>query len=187
MKKIPTSIYCLLFLLTLLFTSSANGKKRCKPFLEKLHNIQKMQRQGYSLKRGQNLRTKEDKARDKWWQCENISLAKFTKKQGKKKKSSRKKIQKVATRTPRVTIKSKSKSKSTKRAKVRYMSSSNATFNQTSAIVIKSKYQGDKNSAWLVFYQKPTKCQRPKSFAVFTYCTENKREQQSLFEQSYTN
>jgi hypothetical protein len=170
-----------LFVLTLLFTSNANGKKRCKPFLEKLHNIQKMQRQGYSLKRGQNLRIKEDQARDKWWQCENISLAKFTKKQGKKKKSSRKKTQKVATRTARVTI----KTKSTKRAKVRYISSSNATFNKTSAIVVKSKYQGDKNSAWLVFYQKPTKCQRPKSFAVFAYCTENKREQQSLFEQAY--
>jgi hypothetical protein len=185
MKKKPTSIYCFLFLLTLLFTLNANGKKRCKPFLEKLHNIQKMQRQGYSLKRGQSLRIKEDQARDKWWQCENISLAKFTKKQGKKKKSSRKKIQKVATRTPRIII--KSKSKRTKRAKVRYMSSTNATFNQTSAIVIKSKYQGNKNSAWLAFYQKPTKCLRPKSFAVFAYCTENRREQQSIFEQSYTN
>ncbi len=94
MKNIPTAIYCFLFIVSLLFTSNANGKKRCKPFLDKLHNIQKMQRQGYSNKRGQNLRIKEDKARDKWWQCENISLAKFTEKYGKHKKSSLKKKKK---------------------------------------------------------------------------------------------
>ena len=59
------------------------------------------------------------------------------------------------------------------------------TFNQTSAIVIKSKYQGKKKFAWLAFYQQPTQCKRPKSMAVFAYCSENKLQQQSEFEKSY--
>ncbi|MFQ3337708.1 MAG: hypothetical protein ACI9VO_000473, partial [Colwellia sp.] len=49
-----------------------------------------MQRKGYSLKRGESLRAKEDKARDKWWQCENSSQAKFKAKYGVKKKQAKK-------------------------------------------------------------------------------------------------
>jgi hypothetical protein len=44
----------------LLFTSESDAKKRCKSLLEKLHRIQAMQRNGYSLQRGLSLRVKED-------------------------------------------------------------------------------------------------------------------------------
>ena len=133
-----------------------------------------MQRNGYSLKRGQSLRAKGDKARDKWWQCEHTSLARFKAQNGKVKKKSAK--------FARNNIKKKSNYKRSSR----YSSPKKTTFNQTSAIVIKSKYQGGKNLAWLDFYQKPVRCNRPKSLTAFAYCSENKLEQQTQFEKQYS-
>jgi len=60
------------------------------------------------------------------------------------------------------------------------------TFNQDSAIVIKSKYQGNKKLAWLQFYQQPIKCQRPKNINMFAFCSEDKLQQRNAFEQQYT-
>jgi len=157
----------------------AFAKKRCKPLLNKLHNIQTMQRSGHSLKRGQSLRAKEDKARDKWWQCENSSLAAFKSKYGKVKK----KLKHKTTKYKRV----KSKTKRLKVSKYTLKPPKHlARFNQGSAIVIKSKYQGEKQLAWLQFYQQPIECQRPKKMKVFVYCTEDKLQQQYLFQQKYS-
>lgn len=74
---------CVVVIGCLLFSPATIAKKRCKPLLEKLHNIQALQRSGYSQKKGMSLRKREDKARDKWWQCENGS-AKSEKKSKKK-------------------------------------------------------------------------------------------------------
>ncbi|MCW8833040.1 MAG: hypothetical protein OQK03_06970 [Colwellia sp.] len=60
-----------LIILLCFFSPIGEAKKRCKPLLAKLHNIQAQQRAGYSSKRGLSLRAREDKARDMWWQCEN--------------------------------------------------------------------------------------------------------------------
>lgn len=181
MKKITffTVFYTVIVIFILSFSSNVSAKKRCKPLLEKFHNIQAMQRKGYSLKRGQSLRAKEDKARDKWWQCEHSSLASFKKKYGTKNKKSKKKSKK----------KNKAQ-KSTRYAKINYatFNSQNklTSFNQDSAIVIKSKYQGNKQQAWLQFYQQPNKCQRPKTLNVFAYCSEDKLQQQGLFDKKYS-
>ena len=179
MKNKSLIIYCLfLFLLSTiilaLLVSPAQAKKRCKPLLEKLHNVQAMQRNSYSAKRGQSLRSKEDKARDKWWQCENSS--RFSKGKNKeKKKAAKKRI--------------KSKKSVTKRSKQSYFAkrSVSAPFSGNEVIVIKSKYQGAKKFAWLDFYQQPNKCQRPKSLTVFASCSEDKQAQQLTFEQQYSN
>jgi len=179
-------IFCtFIALLSLGYSATAHAKKRCKPFLEKLHNIQAMQRSGYSLKRGQSLRTKEDKARAKWWACEHSSLAKFKaqygggKKKAKKAKTRKKSTHKKAVKNKTYYSKmNKARSKSQKKV---------TTFNQSSAIVIKSKYQGNKKLAWLAFYQQPPQCKRPKSIAVFAYCSENKLQQQTEFENNYRN
>ena len=163
------------------------AKKRCKPFLEKLHKVQASQRNGYSLKRGESLRGKEDKARDKWWECENSSLAKFNKKYGSKNKS-KKKSKKKTTKIAKSNYKKSTKSNSyyTKLNKNSYGSANTkTTFNKDSAIVIKSKFQGEKHLAWLAYYEKPTKCQRPKTMSVFAFCNEHKRQQQEAFAQSY--
>jgi len=173
MKKITSLVmlYFAVILFSFTYSSPSYAKKRCKPFLEKLHNIQAMQRKGHSLKRGISLRAKEDKARDKWWDCERSSLAKFTAKYGKKKKKAKKTKKKNKSYT-------KNKRKASSKKKV-------PTFNQHSAIVIKSKYQGDKKLAWLAFYNKPIKCQRPKKMSVFVYCSEHKVAQQNEFDKVY--
>ena len=74
-----------------LYTQPVLAKKRCKPLLDKLHKIQQAQRSSHSLKRGDSLRKKEDKARDKWWQCESQSNAQFKLAQKKKAKSNARK------------------------------------------------------------------------------------------------
>lgn len=169
-----TAFYIAIAVPLLTFSTTTLAKKRCKPFLEKLHKVQAMQRKGYSLKRGQSLRAKEDKARDKWWHCERSSLASFKEKYGiKKKKSTKKHLSKSTTKIPKTN---------------KYIINPDkkvAMFNQGSAIVIKAKYQGEKRLAWLQFYQQPIKCQRPKSIKVFAYCSEDKLQQQDLFQQGY--
>ena len=145
-----------------LITPICEAKKRCKPLLEKLHNIQAMQRSGYSSKRGISLRSKEDKARDKWWQCE----------QGKGLKTKNKK---------KKTAKKKRKTKSSKKKDI----AAGTPFKTNNQIVIKSKYQGVKKQAWLNFYQPPPKCSRPKSLAIFASCSEDKQLQRRNFEQEY--
>lgn len=147
----------------LFFLPVSEAKKRCKPLLEKLHNVQAMQRNGYSAKRGVSLRAKEDKARDKWWQCEKDLGGKTKKKKkGKSTKNSatdkRYKAKKISAGTP---------------------------FKTKNAIVIKSKYQGSKKQAWIKFYQQPAQCNRPKSLAVFASCSEDKQAQRINFEQEY--
>ena len=147
----------------LLFIPESEAKKRCKPLLEKLHNVQAMQRNGYSVKRGISLRAREDKARDKWWQCE--------KGLGRKTKNKKK-------------VKSTKKSAADKRYTSKKISAG-TPFKTTNAIVIKSKYQGNKKQAWIKFYQQPAQCNRPKSLAVFASCSEDKQAQRINFEQQY--
>jgi hypothetical protein len=54
----------------------------------------------------------------------------------------------------------------------------------TSKLIVKAKYQGRKQQAWLDFYQRPEKCRRPKTTQMFAYCLEDERKQQLRFEQS---
>lgn len=153
----------------LLFTSVSEAKKRCKPLLEKLHNIQAMQRNSYSSKRGLSLRAKEDKARDTWWQCEKGRKTKNKKKRKSKKDSKNKRKQSSVTYKQNTHIKT----------------AAGTPFKTNNAIVIKSKYQGIKKQAWLKFYQQPAQCNRPKSLAVFASCSEDKQAQRINFEQEY--
>ena len=180
MMKKSTNIVIFCFavvLFAICYSPTSLAKKRCKVFLEKLHKIQTMQRKGYSLKRGESLRAKEDKARDKWWQCENSSKATFKAKYGAKKKKAKKYKNKK-------TVKNKTYYTTMKKTSA-YPKHKVTTFNQSSAIIIRSKYQGHKKQSWLDFYDKPVKCQRPKSMSIFAYCSEHKLQQQSEFEQNY--
>lgn len=157
--------FALFISMLLLFSPDVTAKKRCKPLLEKLQNIQALQRNGYSSKRGVSLRNREDKARNKWWQCENGSF--------KKKKTKKKRKGKTASRNTQ-----------RKRINVKKISAGDP-FKTSNAITIKSKYHGEKKQAWFQFYQRPDKCVRPKSLSVFAYCSENKQIQQVKFEKQY--
>jgi hypothetical protein len=181
MKNLPSflsflPLYLLSFCILILLISPVQAKKRCKPLLEKLHNVQAMQRNGYSLKRGQSLRAKEDKARDKWWKCEHssrytkISSNKAKKKSKKKGKNLSKRKQVAANKSSPLYLPKKGAS---------------APFNSSGAIVIRSKFQGDKKFAWLAFYQQPVECQRPRNLTIFATCSEDRQAQQLLFDQQY--
>lgn len=158
--------YVFFIILCFIISPSSDAKKRCKPLLEKLHNVQAMQRAGYSAQRGLSLRKREDKARDNWWQCE--------KGKGKKKTKGSKKVQKKSARY-------QVKSTQNNNKKI----AAGSPFKTSNTIVIRSKYQGNKKRAWLAFYHQPTRCQRPKNLQVFAFCSENKLMQQADFEKKY--
>jgi hypothetical protein len=162
--------FVLLTIIIYLFSPVTLAKKRCKPLLEKLHHIQSLQRKSYSVKNGVSLRIREDKARDLWWQCEN-STSKAKKKLQKKKKNSQ-------------TIKKSNNTSQKKRFK-RKKIKAGIPFKTSNAIVIKSKYKGDKKQAWFKYYQQPNRCIRPKNLSEFAFCSENKQVQRADFERHY--
>ncbi len=160
--------FMLFIAITLLISMpSYAGKKQCKSYLEKLRIIQTQQKQGNSLKRSESLKKRESTARHKWWQCERGQLKTLKRKNNKKKKS-----------------KGESSNRQLKRVnsleKVR--ASKIKPFQTSAAVVIKSRYKGEKLQAWLQYYQQPKKCQRPKSTKQFAFCVENRRRQQLAFE-----
>lgn len=159
----------LLIALLLSITPSSHAKKRCKGLLEKLHNVQVLQRNGYSVKRAASLRAKEDKARDKWWQCEQGRKTKKKKKSKtqRSKKNKHKQVNKVYSQKNLIN------------------KTANLPFKINNAIVVKSKYHGHKKQAWLKFYQQPNRCKRPKSLAIFASCSEDKQAQRIVFEQGF--
>lgn len=163
-------IYLLVVIFITSFQSHA-AKKECAELLKKYHNVQSQQRQGHSLKSSITLRKKEDKARQKWWDCENNKLTS----KSKKKKNNK--------------AKSHSKKKTIKLSQTSTQSSNNTrgVFSSNRNIVIKGKYTGDKQLQWLRFYKRPKKCARPKTTQVFAFCMEDKTAQQNAFEQQYKN
>jgi hypothetical protein len=145
--------------------ASFAGKKQCKPYLDKLHNIQSQQKQGHSLKRSNSLNKQEAKTRKMWWQCERGLIKKVKNGYKKKKKSALVKRQKLSVPS----LKNIPKVKLT-------------SFQTSAAVVVKSHYQGEKLHAWLQFYQQPKKCFRPKTTKQFAFCVEDKITQQLAFE-----
>jgi len=172
------SLLFIFFIVVCFPSSSAIAKKRCKSLLAKLHNIQTMQRKGYSLTKGDSLRDREDKARNNWWKCEQ---GKDDKLKNHKKKGTKKKSHSVKSKRIKQTNQQKAKQKN-KHTKLK----SATPFKTNHAIIIQSKYQGSKKRAWQNYYQQPVQCKRPKKLTVFATCTENKKTQRASFEKSYT-
>mgnify|MGYP003629848427 CR=1 FL=1 len=168
-KFVLIIIVCIIFS-CFVFSPAAAAKKRCKPLLEKLHNVQSLQRNSYSGKRGLSLRDREDKARNNWWQCENSSAKAKQKTKGKGNKKSKKNTASGNIQVKRV-----------KSKKI----NAGTPFKTSNAIVIRSKYQGQRKQAWLKYYQQPNQCSRPKSLPVFAFCSENKQTQRLDFEKHY--
>jgi hypothetical protein len=155
-----------------LVSTTSEAKKRCRPLLEKLHNVQTLQRNGYDLKKGKALRKREDKAREKWWQCERSSSFKKSKKLKSKSKKNKNKTRK----------KSKKREKTSKKFK-----NVPAPFSNNKTIEVRSKYPREKLFSWLNYYQRPEGCHKPKDLATFAFCSEDKLSQQGRFEQQYKN
>jgi hypothetical protein len=156
--------FVLIIIVFYVYSPQVAAKKRCKPLLDKLHNVQALQRSGHSSKRGLSLRGREDKARQHWWECENNKR--------KKKKKSKKKNKKV----------SYNRKKRPESQKI----TAGIPFETHNAIVFKSPYKGNKKQAWLKYYQQPEKCIQPKKLSIFAYCSENKLTQRESFNEQYS-
>jgi hypothetical protein len=152
----------------ILVSSPAAAKKRCDQLKQKIQTIQYKQRAGYSVKQGLSLDKKLQKARDNWWKCENTSVYHAQKKKTVQQPKSNKRR---ATKQANLTSVNNQKSIS--------------PFQHERAIVIKHRYQGQKLQAWLAFYKRPKKCQRPKSTQLFAQCLHERDLQQEKFEQYY--
>ncbi|MBU2925033.1 hypothetical protein KO509_09840 [Colwellia sp. C2M11] len=152
------------------FSPNLLAKKHCAPLLEKLHHVQSLQRNGYSVQEGIRLRKREDAARERWWQCEKGSRKKKTKKIKKPTKHKNSNLSKALNNVNGV-----------KNKDVNVVT----PFQSSGAIVIKSKYQGDKQQAWLKYYQQPEGCIKPTNLSVFAACIEDKQAQRGNFEQHY--
>ena len=168
LSPIRVSYFSIMFINLSLLSFNVEAKSRCKPLLQTLHNIQALQRKGYTLKQGQVLTRKENKARDKWWQCARSLTSSL----------------KMKNRPKKVNKSSKIKYKSQIKA-ITSFNKKLKPFNQQSAIVIKAKYQGDKRKVWQQFYKQPVECQQPKTLPIFAYCSENKLQQHASFKQHY--
>ena len=161
----------MIFHLAFLYSAPAEAKKRCRPLLDKLQNIQALQRNGYSLKKGQSLRAREEKARDKWWQCERSSSFKKSKQRKKTKGSNNQKTK-------------KKKNINYQAGKIQKITAK-APFANNQEITLKSKYEREKRFAWLAYYQAPKRCHFPKDIKTFAFCSEDKLAQQQSFERQY--
>lgn len=172
-------MYVKILVLQLMLMSffSYAGKKQCQPYLDKLRNIQSMQKVGHSNSKGRSLSQREEKVREVWWQCQQGKLPK-----AKAKKSSNS-SKSANSSTPTKTTPAKKSfvvSQKTKQAKT----GSASEFNLTHKLVIKGKFQGEKQQRWLDYYQPPEKCIKPKSTQTFAFCMENRRLQQQAFDKA---
>ncbi|WDE04916.1 hypothetical protein SG34_027030 [Thalassomonas viridans] len=172
MKSPEVCLLPMLMFTLLAFSPELLGKKACKKYLDKLHQVQAKQKNGNSLKQSNKLKAKETKAWDTWWACENGKLAK------KKKRTKKAKQQK-----PEKNLLLARDNK--KAAKAKKSQANSTPFATQRAIVLKAEYQGQQQLDWLAFYKQPVKCQQPKNIKVFAACIEDKRLQQQKFEQSY--
>lgn len=159
MKKLIVFIVCYSCCITVYA-----GKKRCQPLLLKLHNIQAQQRLGHSGKKALSLQNKETNIRKKWWQCENSNDVAAVHKHHKKLR-----------RSPTRNILLNAVKKAVK------------PFFTTRKIVVTSEFKGEKQQAWLLYYQMPPQCRQTKNMQVFAFCVENRHQQQKLFEHAYLN
>ncbi len=158
-------VMCILMFGLMLPDANA-GKKQCQPYLDKLRNIQSLQRIGHSNKKARSLAKREQKARDKWWQCQQGKLPKKASIKKKKKKQSHPQIK----QKPEIPTFDQ-----------RYVQS--ASF--TNKVVIRGEFSGQKQQDWLDYYQPQPKCLKPSSTQVFAFCLDDRKKQRQQFVENY--
>lgn len=144
------------------------GKKQCQPYLDKLRNIQAQQRVGHSNKKAHSLAKREQKARDKWWQCQQGKLPK--KASIKKKKKTRSKGSSLANKKMQTPIFDQAYAQSA---------------SLTNHVVIRGEFSGQKQQDWLDYFQPLEQCLKPSSTQIFAFCLEDRRKQRQQFVQNY--
>lgn len=157
-------IICLI-ILTFIFYSFNVFAKNCESYRKKHLAIQIKQKQGHSAKESIRLQEKERIAWQKWQSCKK---GKFNKKK----------------KTPIKQKRTIGEYKSKVNEKIIKLQQGSA-FSTNKSLVVKGKYKGVKQQAWLSYYQIPKGCKKPKSTQQFAACLHEKEQQQIAFEKEY--
>ena len=155
------TIFCLL---AFLISYQLCAKEDCQEYFEKLQHIQLLQKTKHSASTSVSLHKREQEAFDKWQACKKGKLN--TKTSNKKAKPSLEEAQRQ------------------KQEKIVKLMPGSA-FSSKKDIVLKGKYQGAMQQAWLDYYKQPDHCYTPKNTQVFAQCMEDRIRQQALFEVAY--
>ncbi|MGJ8691551.1 MAG: hypothetical protein ACSHW0_03650 [Thalassotalea sp.] len=143
----------------------AVAANRCQPYKDKFTHIQRLQKQGHSVKQSITLHERERKAWQKWMDCKKGKL----KKKSKSKKKAASTLILPAYQSPKKLI----------------ALDPGSVFDNKKGVTVKGKYSGKKQQAWLDFYQPLEKCRKPKSTQAFALCLQDRDQQQVLFEAQY--
>lgn len=154
-------IFCLIAFILLLGSFNCFADI-CENYRKKHLAIQNQQKQGHSAKESIRLQEKERVAWQKWQDC----------KKGKN-------------RTKKKTIKPKRKIYKPTNNKKTIKFEQDFVFTTNNALVVKGKYKGKKQQAWLNYYKMPKDCKKPKSTQQFAACLNEKEQQQIAFEKQY--
>ena len=144
----------------------AHAQPPCESAHQTYRKVQQQMRKGQSAVSMARLQERERKAWFAWQRClENPSVNKRSKRKAKQQSQ------------PSSTKNRKQTNKITQSNYPKVLS--NKPLN------MKGAFSGDKQQAWLDFYQKPKECLKPKSTQQFAYCIEHARNAQLVFSQSY--
>ena len=152
--------------MSLLLSTDTFAANKCQPYKDKLLNIQRLQKEGHSAKQSVRFHQQEQKAWQTWMDCKKGKL----KRKSKRKKGSSKQVSNKALKV--------------KPQKIIRLNPGSA-FENKQGVVVKGKYSGKKQQAWLNFYQPLAKCRKPKSTQTFAFCLNDREKQQHLFETQY--
>lgn len=150
-------IICYFLCVFLLLWFNTAYAKKCQSEYDKFSRIQLQQKQAHSAQKSIKLHQKEQSAWKRWQDCKK---GKKAKKKSKKKKN-----------------KQRNTHNTTQSMKL-VLQPSGSAFATRKAVVIKGKYRGEKQQAWLQYYKMPKACKKPATTQKFAACLENKEQQQ---------
>ncbi|WP_394175819.1 hypothetical protein [Thalassotalea litorea] len=167
-KQVVVVIFLLLVCLSIFTSLRAQAKPECEPYHQALANIRAEMRAGYREPRGEILRDKERKLKEKirlclGYQSRTNNPNNLNQKKGK------------ARHKPAVKSQSSTAVIMTK----------NADQLGNQALVIRGKFTGKKQAAWLRFYQPSEQCRQPQTTSLFAKCLMLRDKQAKVFSKQW--
>lgn len=170
LKIIQYQAISLLFFSSFAFQISAN---QCKKEQNAYQKVQQQMKQPYSFSKGERLRAKERALFSLLQSCFNSK----TRNVSRKKRTDKKNINKKTTKLKTIKLLStnvKQKEKTTYEGLA-----------PNKSLIIKGKFTGQMQNAWLKYYKRPKECNLPKSTASFAWCIEHKNESATAFKEQW--
>ncbi|MDO6426834.1 hypothetical protein Q4489_07410 [Thalassotalea sp. 1_MG-2023] len=157
---------CLIFIVFLLSSYSVYAKQDCTREYNNLKSHQKVMRNGGSSSRMAQLAKEEHVIASEYQDCRS----------GKNKASKNKN-----------TIKKQVKSNNRPATKRQLSFSKQKPIKYTRPISFSGRFKGEKQVAWVEFYETPNECLKPKSTQAFAKCMAHRDEQAFIFDKRWRN